>query len=415
MSEKDNGLDDIFRDKLKQPLEPPMYREEDWDAMQSLLDGRRKPLGIVFWLPVLSSAAAMLLLVGGWLFLRSKNNGDSGKNQPQLFTKARPAQPPLSDSAARKTAINLQKYNSSDTLVNPLAHNVSPVKRQVVQQRYASRKTGTALVDDRETLQTGTNDEYRNDLKLPTLAASSVPYADQNLATVQRISIPDSNTLKAKEPMSIEKNKNERVKRKLTSAFRPQYAIAVLAAPDLNSVGSFQQSKVGTNIGMQFSAQLISRFTVTTGVLYSDKPYSASFSNYHTAYQFKTDPESVSAECRMLDIPVNIGYQIYRRNQNTISIGTGLSSYIMLHERYSYTYSNPYATGPTAYTVRNTGKYFFGIANINASFEHQLNSRLGIEVQPYMKLPISNVGYGGVKLQSTGLAVGFNWKLGSQK
>jgi hypothetical protein len=147
--------------------------------------------------------------------------------------------------------------------------------------------------------------------------------------------------------------------------------------------------------------------------VYSDKPYLTSFANYHTDYHFKTNPESVTADCRMLDIPINVGYQIYSRHQNTVSVGTGLSSYIMLRERYSYTYSSPSVTGPAAYTVPTAGKYFFGVANLNASFEHQLNSRLGVAVQPYMKLPISNIGHGEVKLQSTGVAVGFSWSLGA--
>ena len=202
-------------------------------------------------------------------------------------------------------------------------------------------------------------------------------------------------------------------------AYRPQYTLSVVAAPDLNGVSSFAQSKVGTNIGLTFAMGVSRKLTISTGALYSVKPYLTSFANYNSGsgYKWPVNPQSVTADCRMLDIPLNIGYQVYHKQQNKISIGTGLSSYLMLHESYKFTYNNLYggASGPANYTVPNPGKYFFGVMNLNATYERQLNSKVGISIQPYLKVPLSNVGYSQVKLQTTGVAVGLSWNLNSLK
>jgi hypothetical protein len=208
------------------------------------------------------------------------------------------------------------------------------------------------------------------------------------------------------------KSKNIPVK---TPGYRPQFALSVIAAPDVNGVGSFQQSKVGTNEGLLFSAGLSRKFTVSTGAIYSVKPYITGFENYHTGYQFPVNPINVTADCRMLDIPINIGYQVFNKRQNSISVGTGLSSYIMLHESFRFNYANTantyYTTGPAQYTVPSPDGYYFGILNLNATFQHQLNPKVGFTVQPYMKIPLTTVGYSQVRLQTTGVALGLTWNL----
>lgn len=196
--------------------------------------------------------------------------------------------------------------------------------------------------------------------------------------------------------------------------FRPQYALSVLASQELNGVGSLQQATGGYNIGLLFKAQLVKKFSITTGANYSVKPYSLPFSEYHTAYQFKNAPESVSADCRILDIPINIDYQLYNKGRNKFSVGTGLSSYIMLHESYTYDYgSSGTLYGPSYYAVKNRGKYFFSIMNLEASYERKINSKVGISLQPYLKMPLSNIGYSQVRIETFGMAVGLNWNINS--
>jgi len=154
----------------------------------------------------------------------------------------------------------------------------------------------------------------------------------------------------------------------------------------------------------------LKRFTISTGATYDAKQYMGDFPQYHTSYQFPTAPVSVIGNCKMFDIPLNIDYRIINGYRNKISIGTGISSYLMLHESYQYNYAE-YATGPARYNVPNPDKYLFSIVNLQATYERQISSTVGIALQPYLKLPLSGVGASQIRLQSTGLALGLTWNL----
>ncbi|MGZ3820541.1 MAG: hypothetical protein ACXVB6_08120, partial [Mucilaginibacter sp.] len=195
---------------------------------------------------------------------------------------------------------------------------------------------------------------------------------------------------------------------------RPQFALGIIASSDLNGVNSsFQQTKVGGNFGATFGVTFGQKWTVSTGAMYAIKPYLTNFNNYHTAYKFPTQPSSVNANCRMLDIPLNINYQVYKVHANKITLGSGLSSYFMLREDYKFNYSNTYVTGPSNYTVINKNKNILSVLNLDATYEHQISSKVGVTIQPYLKVPLSDVGASQVRLQTTGVAVGLNWNLNS--
>ena len=68
--EKDEDLDKIFRKGLEDPVNEAAYREADWDAMEQMLDQRKKRSAIIRLLPVLGSVAALILIFLGYLFLK---------------------------------------------------------------------------------------------------------------------------------------------------------------------------------------------------------------------------------------------------------------------------------------------------------------------------------------------------------
>src|ERR1700744_6755341 len=78
----ENELDDLFRKKLEDPVDRADYREEDWEGLEQLLDQRKKRKGVVFWLPYVSSAAALLLLFLGWLTFRPHSNNNGPQKSP---------------------------------------------------------------------------------------------------------------------------------------------------------------------------------------------------------------------------------------------------------------------------------------------------------------------------------------------
>jgi hypothetical protein len=436
--DKDKDLDNLFKKRLDDPVDPIGFDEKDWDAMEQMLD-KQKRRGIIYWLPVMSSVAALFLLFLGWWLLRPATQNIIPKNPLQAVShnkhaktdtlnnnKQQPAvkNAPLNkqldeQQIAKNKPVESDKTTSSASYL-ATNHKTKHVKKDIFNSGYDinnSNITAPVLASAGRHKNTvnpvngvTTEDTARQHVEL--LAASG---NDLNINETTITTEPIKNT---EIPKSVYKRvASESANGKIISAekqgFRPQYAISVLAAPDINGVGSFAESKVGTNIGLLFSAGVSKKFTISTGALYSVKPYMTGIENYHTGYTFQTNPLSVLADCRMLDIPLNIGYQLYNKHQNKFSVGTGLSSYIMLHESYTFNYASATTTGPEYFNVAHSSGYFFGIVNLNATYQRQLNSKVGFSVMPYLKLPLTNIGYSQVRLQTTGVAVGLSWNLNS--
>jgi hypothetical protein len=407
-NEKDKRLDDLFKKKLEDPVDPVGYNEADWDSLEQMLDKRTKRGGIIYWLPILGGiAASLLLFFGYWVFFRPQAANQNPGNNTQAGNH------PKVHSGINGGPIRQQAGHSSKTSI-PVVIAGNPNMGKHSSNSYSKRISLSAGDGSRPT--TGpakpvVNDalSMRSDEVLTAVNPVPVFGADQVAAPpIISAALQKRNVSPAAAGSKGSINKiNPRL------GYHPQFALSVLAAPDINGVGSFQQAKVGTNEGLLFSAGVTKKLTLSTGVIYSVKPYLTGFGNYHTPYQFPTDPVNVTADCRMLDIPLNIGYQVYSRQQNKIALGTGLSSYIMVHESYKFSYDNAYITGPSSYTVPNSNKYFFGVLNLNATFQHQVSQKVAFSVQPYMKLPLTNIGYSQVRLQTTGVAVGLSWNLNS--
>ncbi len=412
-NDKDKQLDDFFKTELEDPVHQTVFNEKDWSALEETLDNHNKRRNLVYWLPVISGAAALLLMFLGWWIFRDNQVHVSKLQVSNLHHQANTG-------------------TSGGTIRQPMGHN----QTTLATANFAgsgNHKTGgnskafftLSAVGARRSL---TGSQKNNRVSMLKTTPAVLYQGDTEIVSVQpapvfedgqTVSHTDITFLKNVSAGGIVKrsrqseHQKDKAGIKQQAAFRPQFALSVLAAPDLNGVGSFQQSKVGTNVGLLFSAVVSKKFTISTGVLYSVKPYLTNFADYHTSYSFRISPVNVTADCRMLDIPLNLGYQVYNKGQNKLSIGTGLSSYIMLHEKYTFNYNDAYAYGPVSYTVPKSGKYVLGVLNLNASYERRLNSKVGVTVEPYMKLPLTNIGYGQVKLQTTGVAVGLKWNINS--
>jgi hypothetical protein len=422
--EQDEEFDDLFKKKLGDPIDEIGFREEDWNAFENMLNERKKRKGIVYWPLLVSSIAALLLIFFGlWLF-QPKINRNNAQNKlhavnihpktnvlPKVNNEKTPA-----DKAGKKASGNEKNATVKENYAVKgkksklvIGGSTIPVLASTGNSMAKHHNNSIVKQGDTNNIEKPVNDRsYMGTL----MAVSEKPgIRNEEISSQQINSIDISKT--AIKPISGIYSSN--IKTKANSAFRPRYTLSVLAAPDINGVGSFQQSKVGTNLGLLFSAGISKKFTVSTGALYSSKPYEAGYNSYNFPYHLNNTPSSVTADCRMLDIPLNVNYQVYHKKQNKLSIGTGLSSYIMLHEAYTFNYNGYNAAGPSHYTVPNSGKYFFGIYNLNINYERQLNSKVGLTVQPYLKLPLAAIGYSQVRLQTTGVAVGLNWNLNTPK
>jgi hypothetical protein len=424
-STEEEGLDNIFKQGLKEPGHIADYREGDWDALEQMLDEKEKKRPIILWLRIASGIAAMLLLGFGWLYLHPGT--DTGNTKQPLNTRVikkdnnstthtgtvAPAKPVTESSTLAITAHQDHTGTSGGSkhqTAGGSSNNKSSVEpAHILAMRRPAKKdnsfftlSGPAARRDTAGL---VNNAMMNRNNTEVLAALN----GRDIQQAQLSGKADFKQPLFREITSTPEEFRDRIAG--VNKRHAQFAITVLASPSINGVGSFSQAQVGSNLGLVFSMG-VSKFTFSTGAIYAKTPYTANASSYTIAYPSKFTPDNVSADCRVLDIPLNIDYQVYSKANNAFCIGSGLSSYIMLKENYQYSYNSPYAGYyPQGFSVTNQNRYFFGVLNLDATYQRKLNAKLSFDVQPYLKIPLTGIGAGDVKLQTFGVALGLKWNL----
>jgi len=197
------------------------------------------------------------------------------------------------------------------------------------------------------------------------------------------------------------------------------FFLSLSAGPDISSIGfeSFGKTKllVGAGIGYSFK----NRFTLRTGFYTSRKIYLAQAYQYHSGAQWVGNYklESVDADCKVYEIPILLSYHFGRSAKQSWFATTGISSYLMKRETYDYLYKN--STGQIYYhrwTLKDKNKHYFSVFTLSGGYQRKINNTFSIMAEPYMKIPLSGVGLGKVKLNSAGVLVSVGIKLfGSDK
>ena len=52
---------------------------------------------------------------------------------------------------------------------------------------------------------------------------------------------------------------------------------------------------------------------------------------------------------------------------------------------------------------KNENSHIFSVLNLSGGYQHHLSDRVSVMGEPYVKIPVSGVGYGKVKLNSAGV------------
>ncbi|WP_299290624.1 outer membrane beta-barrel protein [uncultured Mucilaginibacter sp.] len=424
----EHNLDRQFREGLTGPNGDVEFREEDWAAMEDLLDKKRRKKPVPVWLYwFCGSVAAVFLLFFGWKLLNPviPPVNKIGK------TPVKKVVPVIENKAEGRNKI---ERNNQETIAANHQHKIvtdgsfgdeakKTRHKNSITQKSTSNASDKILVENKSTgnkpnvADNNTDASFSNQKsaaeKRAELAATSVTIINtkQNLLSNQAVkfdtSFMDRNLAKAKVASAKEKKTTKTIVKRA-----PTFSLAILTAPDVNGVGSFTGSKVGTNAGLQLSVQFAKKWSVTTSAVYAAKPYSISIEQYQTAATFKGKQGMVAADCKVLDIPININYQVYSKNKNAFAAGAGLSSYFMLKENY-----NLHFTDNTSIdlNVTNQNKHILSILNLNTTYQRKVSSNLNLLVQPYLKLPLTSIGLERVKLQSAGVAIGIGWNFSSIK
>lgn len=181
-----------------------------------------------------------------------------------------------------------------------------------------------------------------------------------------------------------------------------RWSLRLLAGPDWGTIRFSQWTRPGMDIGLLAGYRFAKRWSAETGILFSNKIYTAFPEYYHpkTPVPWSYDIKSINANCDVIDVPLNLRFDAFSKKGQKIFLTAGFSSFWMKKEIYKYQYSNEY---PWSETIHNGSQHIFSVLNFSAGYEKQISTHFSLQAEPYFKLPLNGIGFGRVKLESTGV------------
>jgi len=187
----------------------------------------------------------------------------------------------------------------------------------------------------------------------------------------------------------------------------------LIVAPDLSTI-KFQSVKgVGTTFGILLGYQFNRKWAVETGAYLDRKKYysDAEYFNKKNAPQLNGyDLVNLDGVCNMVEIPVNLRYNLSSGEKTKWFATAGLSTYLMSRETYTFVIdpNNPWSK---TWAYPSHSKNWFSILNLSIGYEQKLGKIGNLRLEPYLRVPLSGVGTGSLPIMSAGLNIGITRKL----
>lgn len=402
-----NHIDNLFKQVLNSP---PEFKPSDknWLEMERLLKpGAKRRVG--GWIYTVSGiAAALLLFLSLWLVPK-----EPAKEDEHLQTKANSGnRSSVSGEVGSDRESNDSQHGT--TIADDGGNNIFPKAAPTLLSGNNRRSTDRA---EKNVLLSGS--QAITDRRLPVTFISNVQYAGIHSSfsgkfasqhNIRKSNVPANSVNKA-----ANKSSSPDIEIAATSG---KWALSLAVSPDVNSVKGIDNGDMGRSMGVGVSYRLGKVLSVGTGIYYSKKLYSADKTSYKvTEKPFATwtsYSKRIEADCRVIDVPLNLTLRVSNKTQNKLYATAGMSSYVMLSEKYDFIYNNPspaFPTGRREYTIRNQNKHLLSVVNLGIALERPLSEQVSLVIQPYAKLPLTGIGQGETDLKSFGLGLKLNYSL----
>jgi hypothetical protein len=385
---KDREFDAFFR-KASEGLEVP-YRSDAWGKMQKKLDrpgwaaylrgglwgvGTLLLVSALWW-----SAVTWLPMDGASEKIPAKENEHRRFQSPVFWEHSLEEEPdepmefPMLPSAAAGGIQDFQPTDIKSPAVSPLTQrkdNQEPVRHYLtIKPAYIPPLSSLGISS--------------KDWLLPEAGSQVLPLNDLPI-----------------QPESAEKVRHE---------FQ-RWGISLGLSPDLSGVGFRHIEDISSKGALQLEYFMGPGFSLNSGVIFTRMIYQAAPEDYRREMSYR--PDWVNAQCRVLEIPLNLRWYALREGQHKIYLSGGLSSYFMLSEDYEYVYkSEDRGIYTRNWGVKNENHHLYKVASLSVGYERSLGKRWAIQAEPFVRLPLAGVGAGQVKLSTAGMFFSANYRWG---
>jgi hypothetical protein len=321
---------------------------------------------------------------------QSTQIGISDKNAQAMgprYLKSDPAKSPFRSAGIPKTQTGIQTIGVVEIASNEQkGQTLSPIGRAPVSEGLAKKQTGV-----------------HDQIGFSVLPAIQSPGRSKFQVSDSALMAYGSKLSNSRSAANQSDSKN-----KASLHMNRSLSFGIYLAPDFTDAGSASNDRMSSNFGLTIGYQIFKKFSLNSGVILTRKNYAAN------GYDFHAPPGSwlnssnvqlnyVQGSCNMIEIPLAIRYDIDRIGKTQFFTEAGLSSYLMRNESYAYYYDYYGSPGKTEKSYHNHNNYLFSTFSLSIGVEQQISKSLAIQVEPFVKLPLTGVGFGNLNLSSYGL------------
>lgn len=282
---------------------------------------------------------------------------------------------------------------------NKKQNTIAGQPNQTVKQgKNNKEEPDTQVIEDVEPVKTNQPDQSTAQQTPPAATDPVKKDAAEVPAVVDSAKTPAAQVVK-KQP---EKKQDKKVK---------GFELGLMAGPDLSTVKFGPVYKTGYNFGVQVGYRFSNHWSVNTGIIYTKKFYKADSADFNYKMPWNVKVKNAEGNCSMLELPVNIRYDFSYNDKRRWFASTGLSTYFMNNEYYDiyYTYNgNPYP--PYKVDSNTNSNYWFSILNLSVGMERSFGKRLSLQAEPYLKVPLKDLGIGNIRMTSYGILFTLKYK-----
>lgn len=404
----DRELDSLFKEAAE-GYQPP-FDAASWDAMAGKLAQPVKRFAWPRWL-TFSLIGAFIFLTGMWVGVSMRNSNNSSERKEPI----REAQ--LRDDSQIPGAVK-----SDDSIITEAERTATSVAQNNIEQKEFQKdisdksvkeifakndnehESQVLIVKDEtnEFVQTGVvlSDSARETRS--QIEDKNVFSKSDSVEVVQELNVkqvPDS----IASGMGMKENGDDKKNKSKGNPF----FFRALVSPDFSSISFAPTQSVGTNYSLLFEYPLLKNLYVSSGAILSRKVYSSDDEIVYGKYR----ADGVDGACQILDIPVNFYYLFNSSKKLSVYTGIGVSSYLMLDEKYTFYVNTNSGTRAFDWSFKGENNEWFKMLNLSVGLQYHISDRIYLQAEPFVKAPLAGVGEWDIELSSWGVFLGVKYQL----
>lgn len=381
----DKNFDKLFKERMAKELLP--FEEESWLKMEKKLDKKEHINRFVFYRNVGIILMFLSFGLGFYILNKTEPTHIANKTPNEIHKKERiekTLQEKGQSIVVKKADINPERSisvsnNQENRTFKPINNNNS--KPEKIEESIALSPLRQNIIDTAK------------------FASKTPKITDFNNIANEINEITDS-AITNRKPKSGLKNS------KKSSRIIP-ISVAFSFGPDFNSTNNLVGGKGNIAFGFSIGFGLFKRVSLQTGINYGSKNYTANSYNYTFSNPYVASKiAKIDADCRVLEIPLRASFALLDFKKSSIDLNAGLSSYLMLKEDYNFIYTAASGQANRLVEKTNANQHYLSVIDLSATYNIKLKSKkFAFGLEPYVKIPLSGIGEGNVRLKSSGISL----------